>query len=76
VSFFSDLTARLESLVRRGRAERDTAEELHFHVEMEARKNVERGMPPAEAQRRARLALGGVAQPSRGERKRADPRSI
>jgi putative ABC transport system permease protein len=62
VSFFSDLTARLESLVRRGRAERDTAEELHFHVEMEARKNVERGMPPAEAQRRARLALGGVPQ--------------
>jgi putative ABC transport system permease protein len=62
VTFFSDLTARLESLVRRGRAERDTEEELRFHVEMEAQKNVQQGMPPEEAQRRARLALGGVAQ--------------
>ena len=62
MSFFSDLTARLDSLVRRGRAERDTEAELRFHVEMEAQKNVQQGMAPEEAQRRARLALGGVAQ--------------
>ena len=62
MTFYSDLTARLESLIRRGRVERDTEEELRFHVEMEARKNVERGMPHVEAERRARLALGGVAQ--------------
>jgi putative ABC transport system permease protein len=62
VSFFSDLAARLEALVRRGRAERDTEEELRFHVEMETEKHVGQGMPREEAQRRARLALGGVAQ--------------
>jgi len=35
-------------------------EELRFHVEMETKKNVARGMSPTEARRRALMAFGGV----------------
>jgi predicted permease len=51
---------RLRDLL--GRAEEDAAmqEELEFHLESEAAKNVAEGMSPGEARRRARLAFGGV----------------
>ena len=62
MTFFSDLAARLGALVRRGRIEHDTAEELRFHLDMETEKLVRAGLTPDEARRRARLSLGGVAQ--------------
>ena len=52
--------SRLRNLWRREREDEETAEELRFHVAMEAEKNEREGMSPEEAYRRARLRLGGV----------------
>jgi putative ABC transport system permease protein len=59
---FSRLLAILLGLVTRRRAERELAEELQFHLEMEIRANSGRGMSPAEARRVALRDLGGVTQ--------------
>ncbi|HEX6201528.1 MAG TPA: ABC transporter permease, partial [Thermoanaerobaculia bacterium] len=48
------------ALAFRRREERELAEELAFHLEMEAEKNRAAGMDAAEARRRARIAFGGV----------------
>ena len=42
--------------------EREMDEEMRFHLEMAARRNIERGLPPDEARRRALAAFGGVTQ--------------
>ena len=60
VRLVADLAARLCGLLRRGREDDETAEELRFHLEMEAAKNLRAGMSPNEAHRQARLRLGGV----------------
>jgi predicted permease len=49
---------RLRALLFRNRAERELDDELAFHIEMETRKNLAAGMPPAEAARAARLHFG------------------
>jgi predicted permease len=54
--------ARLRHLGRRSRAEASLADELRFHLEMEAEENLRAGLPPEEARRRALVALGGVEQ--------------
>src|SRR5215831_8990790 len=46
----------------RNRQDQETQDELHFHVEKETEKNIAAGMPPAEARRRALIALGGLTQ--------------
>ena len=51
---------RIRALMRRDDVERELDEELAFHLEMEAEKNVRAGMPPAEARRQAVLKFGGV----------------
>ena len=56
----AELVARLRSLLHRGREGDETAEELRFHLEMEAAKNRRAGMDPREARRQARVRLGGV----------------
>ncbi len=56
------LPARLQPLLRRGRAEADLDDELSFHLEMETRAGERRGLSRMEAERRARLALQGVQQ--------------
>jgi putative ABC transport system permease protein len=56
------LPARLQSLLRRGRAEADLDDELSFHLEMETRAGERLGLSRMEAERRARLALQGVQQ--------------
>ncbi len=58
----SDLRYRLRALFQRPSAERDLDDELRFHLEHEAERYVREGVPPKEAIRRARLALGGVEQ--------------
>jgi macrolide transport system ATP-binding/permease protein len=58
----SDLRYRLRAIFRRAEMERDLAAELELHREREAAKLVARGLTPGEAQRQARLALGGVEQ--------------
>jgi hypothetical protein len=58
----SDLRYRLRAIFRRGQVERELAAELQFHYEREVAKLLTRGLSEAEARRRARLAIGGVAQ--------------
>jgi putative ABC transport system permease protein len=53
---------RLRGLLQRRRAIRELDDELRFHVAMETESNIRRGMSPTEAQRAARIALGGLAQ--------------
>jgi putative ABC transport system permease protein len=45
-------------LLRPGVEERALEEEIRFHLEMEARKEMRRGLPPAEARRRAEQRFG------------------
>ena len=45
---------------RRRRAENDVQRELDLHLDLETRQNVEQGMPPEEAARAPRAALGNV----------------
>jgi predicted permease len=58
----SDLYIRLRSLVRSRQVESELDTELQFHMENEIREHVGRGMSPAEAERRVRLAFGGMDQ--------------
>src|SRR5260370_12276171 len=56
------LFVRLRSLISRRRPDGEVNEELAFHVEMQTRRNLEAGMRPNEARRRARIEFGGLAQ--------------
>jgi putative ABC transport system permease protein len=51
---------RLRALVHRDAVERELNEELAFHLEMQTQKNLQDGMSPREARRRAVLRFGGV----------------
>ncbi len=52
---------RLRSPFRRNFVEAELDEELQFHFEKQVQKLVAEGFRLAEAQRRARLAIGGTA---------------
>lgn len=56
----SDLKYRLRALVRREAVEAELDDELDMHLDHEVAKYERAGLPPEEARRRARLALGGV----------------
>jgi predicted permease len=58
---FKNLKLRLRALLRPNRVEQELAEELAFHIEREASKLVEQGLPPAEAWTRARVGFGSAA---------------
>jgi hypothetical protein len=51
---------RLHILADRGRFESDLDDEMRFHLEMEAARNVERGMSPGEAGALARREFGQI----------------
>ena len=53
-------TRAVRSLFRGKPAERELDEEMRFHLEMEVKKNVERGMAPEDARREAMKSFGGV----------------
>src|SRR6185436_12639347 len=53
---------RLRSLFRRREVEQELDEELQFHLEHLIAEGVAKGLPPAEARRRALLAMGGIEQ--------------
>ncbi len=59
---FRKLLHRLRSQLRRTKIEREMDAELRFHLEMETKENIRRGMSEEEAQRAARRSFGGVAQ--------------
>lgn len=53
---------RLHSLFRRAQRERDMAEEMRLHLELQTEKNLAAGMDPDEARYAARRFFGGVEQ--------------
>ena len=60
MSVFADLVERVRSIIFRSRDERELAEELRFHAEMEVERLERQGIGAREAQRRSALTLGGV----------------
>jgi len=58
----NDLLFRVRSLLRRGGIERELDDELQFHLARQVEKEIQAGIPPAEARRRAQIALGGLEQ--------------
>ena len=56
-----DLVLRLRALILPRRVERELDEELAFHIEREAQKQIARGLSPAEARRQARARFGPVS---------------
>jgi predicted permease len=59
---FSDIRFRLRAIFRRGAVERELGDELRGHIDIETGRLIREGVPAAEAQRRAKLALGGIEQ--------------
>ena len=62
MAWHHEVGAAVRSLLRRGREERELAEEFDFHLEMETRRIRDGGLPTGEARRRAERAFGGVAR--------------
>lgn len=60
MSLFSDITERLRALLLRRREERELAEELRLHVEMETKHRRSAGLSDTEARRQSQIALGGI----------------
>ncbi len=58
----SDLRYRFRVLFSRGEVERELADELQSHIQIETDRLVREGVPADEAHRQARLSLGGVEQ--------------
>jgi predicted permease len=56
------LHARVRAIVRPRRADDDLHDELSFHVAMQTQAHLQSGLSGPEAERRARLALGGIEQ--------------
>jgi putative ABC transport system permease protein len=56
------LVGRLKTVFTGHRLDADLDEELRFHLQMATDENLERGMPPEEARRRALQSLGGIDQ--------------
>ena len=57
---FGDLLLRLRALLFSREMDQELQEELQFHLEMQARKNLSRAFDPVEAKRQARLQFGSV----------------
>jgi predicted permease len=55
---WADVLLRLRALLFRRRMDEELQDELHFHLEMQARKHQGRDFDPAEASRQARLQFG------------------
>jgi putative ABC transport system permease protein len=62
MEWFNILRTRLRALFRRESVLQDIEEELRIHVEMETERNIERGMPPDEAQAAARKSFGQLSR--------------
>ena len=55
-----DLTLRARALFAPNRAERDLHDELSFHIEREAMKLMDQGLPPEDARARAQAKFGSI----------------
>ena len=59
---FTRIATSVRGVLQRRRVVREMDDELAFHVDMETRANIERGLSPMEARRRALADLGGIEQ--------------
>jgi len=57
---WQDIVLRFRALFFRRRMDEELKEELDFHIEMQARRNRQHDVDPAEAKRQARLQFGSV----------------
>ena len=62
IASIKTLTSRIRGLLFVRRMDEDFAQELSTHLEMLTSENIRRGMAPEEAQRAARIRLGGLTQ--------------
>jgi len=62
MSLWTDLRERLLAVVRGTRLDREHQEEVRFHLDMQARKYEQAGLPADEARRRAAVDFGGRVQ--------------
>jgi len=53
--------SRITGFVRPGAGERDFADELQSHIDLQTDDNIRAGMPPDEARRQALARFGSVA---------------
>jgi putative ABC transport system permease protein len=60
MAWYHEVASRFGALFGRRREERSMSEELQFHIDMETRRNIESGLSPSEARRRALRDFGGV----------------
>jgi len=62
VNWYHSLIFAVPNLFRRDRLNHDLEEELRFHLEMETEAKIRQGMSREEAERAARLRMGGLEQ--------------
>ena len=60
MAWYHELVSSARSLFGRSAEEREMKEEVRFHIEMETKRNIQAGMPEAEARRVALKNFGGV----------------
>ena len=60
MAWYHQIRSALGALFRRRRADRELAEEMRHHLELEAEWNVRQGLPPDQAKRLAVRSFGGV----------------
>ena len=60
MTWLRDSWHRLRSLIRRDALETGLQEEIRFHIDRQAEKNLRAGMTPDEARRRAFVQFGGI----------------
>jgi macrolide transport system ATP-binding/permease protein len=58
----SRLKRRVRALLRKSTMEREMDEELHYHLDRDARQNIKGGMSPEEARYATLRSFGGVEQ--------------
>jgi len=61
-AWIKSLVSRIRSRISRHREDQEFQQELSEHLEMLTNENIQRGMAPNEANRAARIRLGGFTQ--------------
>src|SRR5262245_30537533 len=60
MAWYHEIASSVADLVGRRRQDAEMDEEMRFHIDMEARRHMNEGMPEREARRLARREFGGV----------------
>ena len=68
MAWYHEIGASLRALFNKRQDEDSMDEEMRFHLEMEAERLVDDGLPPDQAQRKAAIAFGGVERHKEGVR--------